>query len=308
MRILALKPSFQCNNNCIMCVNSQRRQFSELSLDKIKQSLIKFKNGHKDTLFLIITGGEPTINKHLIKYIELAVKNGFKYIEVQTNSRNLADKKYTKELISAGANVFFVSIHGHNSHTHELVTRRKRSFIETLKGIENLVNENQFVRTNTVLLKSNIKCLPGIGELISSLSVKEAQISFPHASISFLNYYSIIVPMFSEVKPLLYETIQIFLQSSVKIKVEAIPPCFLVGYEKCYMDYIEAKYPNFIYEPSYDEIKEEFYPFEFKIGKVYTKKCIECDYRITCAGIYPEYLVNYGDYEFIPVKIKSYVQ
>ncbi|MEW6606435.1 MAG: radical SAM protein [bacterium] len=305
MQILILKPSFQCNNNCIMCINSQRRQSPELSLDKIKQSLTKFKNGHKDTLFLIITGGEPTINKHLIKYIELARKNGFKYIEVQTNARNLADKKYTKELTNAGANVFFISIHGHNSYTHELVTRRKGSFIETLKGIENLVNENQFVRTNTVLLKSNIKYLPSIGELISSLSIKEAQISFPHGISSFLNYYPIIVPLFSEVKPLLYETIPILLQSSVKVKVEAIPPCFLVGYEKCYMDYIEAKYPNFIYEPSYSETREEFYPFEFKRGKVYTKKCTQCDYRVACAGIYTEYLVNYEDYEFLPVKIKS---
>ncbi|MEW6619322.1 MAG: hypothetical protein AB1422_08315 [bacterium] len=44
---------------------------------------------------------------------------------------------------------------------------------------------------------------------------------------------------------------------------------------------------------------------EFKRGKVYTKKCTQCDYRVAYAGIYTEYLVNYEDYEFLPVKIKS---
>ncbi|MDI6703252.1 MAG: hypothetical protein QME40_01010 [bacterium] len=35
----------------------------------------------------------------------------------------------------------------------------------------------------------------------------------------------------------------------------------------------------------------------------YTKKCFICDYRPACAGIYIEYLLNFGDSEIKPVKI-----
>ncbi len=108
-----------------MCINSQRRGDIELFLEKAEECFMDFKNKYKDILFLIISGGEPTINKNLIKYVELAAKNGFKFIEIQTNARNFADKRYTKELVSAGANVFFVSIHGHNPSIHELITKKK---------------------------------------------------------------------------------------------------------------------------------------------------------------------------------------
>lgn len=286
-----------------MCINSQRKGERELSLKKIEQSLKNFKTYRNDTLFLIVSGGEPTINKHLIKYIELAVKNGFKYIEIQTNGRNLASKRYVKELISAGANIFFVSIHGHNPYIHEIITRRKGSFEQTLKGIENLINENQFVKTNTVLLKPNIKYLPHIGELIASLLVKEVQLSFPHGNTSILNYYQVLVPTFSQIKGLLHETIQLFQQSSINVRVEAVPPCFLIGHEKFYGDYMEDIYPNFIYELPYNEMEEKIYPFEFNRGKIYTKRCVWCDYLPVCKGIYTEYLANYEDYEFNPVKM-----
>ncbi len=165
------------------------------------------------------------------------------------------------------------------------------------------MNENQFVKTNTVLLKSNIKYLSNIGELLSSLSVKEVQLSFPHGTSSLLNRYSLMVPTFTQVRIPLYETIQFFQQVSIKVSIEAIPPCLLRGYEKCYADYSEAKYPNFLYESSHNETKERICPFSFKMEKIYTKRCILCDYRTVCAGVYEEYLANYGDYELQPVKI-----
>lgn len=253
---------------------------------------------------MIITGGEPTIDKDLLKYVELAKENNFKYVEIQTNARNLSNKRYTKDLISAGVNVFFISIHGHDFFIHELITRKKGSFYETLKGIENIANEGQFIRTNTVLLKPNIKFLPKLGEFISSLSIKEAQLSFPHGNNSLLSYYHIIVPTFTQLKSLLHQTIQIFQYNNVKVKVEAIPPCFLVGYEKCYIDYSDAKYPNFFYEPYWSKNEKISY-FDFNTGKTYTKKCFQCDYKPICKGIYTEYLMNYKDYEFYPVKIKT---
>lgn len=144
-----------------------------------------------------------------------------------------------------------------------------------------------------------------IVKLITSLSVKEAQLSFPQGTISLLNYYQLIIPAFSQIKNLLHETIRLFQQSAVKVNVEAIPPCLLGGYEKCSTDYIKAKYPNFIYELPRNGMKEEIYSFEFKMGKVYTKKCLQCDYLSVCAGVYVEYLANYGDYDFEPVEIKK---
>lgn len=108
------------------------------------------------------------------------------------------------------------------------------------------------------------------------------------------------LPRYSELKESLHAAIKTLLRERLEISIEAVPPCFLIGFEKYYADYIAERMDGFV--PFIKE--EDFLPRGEVFEKAYTKKCFVCDYRPACAGIDIEYLLNFGDSEINPVKIE----
>lgn len=293
--VLTLYFSSKCNNCCISCVNEDMP--FELSLSKIKKYIMEGRKRNFSTV--VITGGEPTINKKFIKIIELTKENGFMHIAIQTNARRLAQRRFLKTLISLGVDIFLPTLYGHYSQLHDFITRIEGSFIETVRGIKNIVDEGCFIKTNTIITKSNMEYLPEIAKFIISLSVNEAKFTFPHGIGKAGKCFEFIIPRFNDISQYLFEAIKELKESSVKPCIEAVPPCFLIGIEKYYADYIAERMDGFI--PT--EENEFLYRGEV-FEKAYTHKCFMCDYHPVCSGIYIEYLLNYGDSEIKPVKIR----
>lgn len=146
---------YKCNNNCILCMLSDlKKRLPFIDFERYKglvthaKEELKFEN-------LILSGAEVSTFEDLGKYIEYAASLGwFKKIQVQTNGRRLGDAEYLRQLIDAGVNEFFISIHG-NETSHDTLTRRSGSFNETFQGIQNLKDFDVNVITNTVLTTIN---------------------------------------------------------------------------------------------------------------------------------------------------------
>jgi len=299
MKRIDIKIGFQCNNHCLFCVQGNKREeFSDKTTKEIKKILKKTRKKHEAVVF---TGGEPTIRKDFPELVGYAKDMGFKTIQIQTNGRMFAYKEFCEELIKKGANEFALALHGHNAKLHDYLTTASGSFEQTTTGIKNLKFLGQRVLMNTVVTKPNYKHLPKIAELLVNLGVDQFQFAFVHINPIILNDKKLIdeiIPQKSKVMPYVKKGLQIGIDAGVKVMTEAIPYCFMKGYE----NYIaERIIPNgAVYDADWSI--DDYGKYRKTEGKIKGPNCLKCKYFKICEGPWKEYPQIFGWKEFKPIK------
>ena len=125
-----------CNNNCIFCMEEDRETrytVNSRTTDEVIRWILEENAGCEEICF---TSGEPTLNKRLPLWVSWAKAAGVPRISVMTNGRSLGYETYSRMLVKAGMNRFYVSIHGHEKRLHEGLTRTPDSFEQTVAGGE----------------------------------------------------------------------------------------------------------------------------------------------------------------------------
>jgi len=290
-----IKIGYQCNNHCLFCVQGDKRKKCKFRNKKeIEKDLIEAR---KTCDSIVFTGGEPTIHPNFLELVRLAKKLNFQTIQIQTNARMFAYKKFCQETIKAGANEFSPALHGHNAKLHDFLTTVSGSFNQTVQGIMKLKNLGQKVITNTVITKFNYRYLPQIAKLLVSLNVDQFQFAFVHIVGSAWKNREFIVPKKSEVMSYVKKGLDIGILAGKKVMTEAIPLCFMKGYEQ----YIAEK---IIPEAMVIENKfkiEDYKKYRISQGKIKGEKCKSCLYFSICEGPWWEYPEIFGWEEFSSV-------
>jgi len=290
-----IKIGFSCNNSCKFCVQGKKREkLPAKTIDKIKQELASGRKGAKDVVF---TGGEPTLrNAELIEMVRYAKKLGYDKIQIQTNGRLFAYKGFCEEIISAGANEFCPSIHGPDHKIHDFLTSSKGSFEQTCQGIVNLKCLRQHVLTNTVITTCNYKLLPLIASFLVNLNVDQFQFAFPHILGSAADNKLWLIPRKSQIVSHLKKALDIGIKAKKNVMTEAIPYCFMLGYEQ----YIaERVIPDTkVFDANFTI--EDYTFYRRNIGKIKGPVCKGCRYYSVCEGPWREYPVLFGWDEFFP--------
>jgi len=298
MKRADLKVGFCCNNHCRHCVQGNKRErFGNKSLETIKKELKMASRGCGE---VVLTGGEPTIHRDFLEIVRFAKKLGFILIQLQTNGRMLYYKKLCQEAIEAGVNSFVIALEGHCSRLHDYITTSEGSFNQAVTAILNLKSLKQYVAINSVISKLNYRHLPQMAEFFVSLGVDQYQFAFVHPSGNALeNFYSI-VPRMCLIQPYVKQGLDIGIKARKLVMTEAIPYCFMEGYE----DYIGEKFipETKIYD--YKRVTDNFTQVRQKEGKSKGSLCRKCRYYRICEGPWREYPENFGWSEFIPVKVK----
>ncbi len=295
---LDLKVGSRCNNHCRFCVQEDiRGVYPEKSTEEIRQILEKRRKNNDEVVF---TGGEVTIRKDFFSLVRYARTMGYNCIMIQSNGRMFAYEEFCKKSIEAGANCFGLALHGSTKAVHDKLTRAPGSFDQTVQGIRNLKKLNQLVLMNTVISKPNYKDLPKIAKLFSSLGVEQFQFAFIHINQKIRNSperIEKIVPRKSAVEKYLKQGLQIGIDNNIRVMVEAVPYCFMRGYEKYLSD-------RFIPETSIEGVivVDDFDKMRREQGKIKGLKCIDCAYYKVCEGPWREYPEIFGWKEFKPVK------
>jgi len=294
MKRIDIKITYKCNNNCKFCVQGDKRYWCQNKpADEIKKILETSKDNYGEVIF---TGGEPTIRPDIIELIKFAKKAGYK-IQIQTNGRMFAYKDFCREIIKAGADIFAISIHGHNAELHDYLTGAKGSFAESTSGIRNLLSFAKLTVTNTVINKANFHYLPEIARFLVDLGVPQYQFAFPHILGSTLTNKDLIVPRKKEIVPYLKKGLEVGIKNKRRPKTEAIPYCFLIGYEDCAAENDVAETKVFGIE-----LTESFNRWRKEEGRRKGPRCKECKYFQCCEGPWREYPEFFGWDEFIPVR------
>jgi MoaA/NifB/PqqE/SkfB family radical SAM enzyme len=300
MKKLDLKVGFSCNNRCLFCVQGKKREyFRDKSTQQIKKEM---KEGKKECEEIVLTGGEPTIRPDFLELVSYAKKLGFKKIQIQSNGRMFAYLDFCKKTIEAGANEFCLALHGHIPELHDFLTRTPGSFYQTVQGIKNLKLLKQKVLINVVVTKLNYQHLPEIANLLVSLGVDQYQFAFVHPLGSAKENFEMIVPRMSLIEPYIKQGLEIGIKAGKIVMTEAIPYCFMEGYE----DYIAEKIipPTKIYDANF--VIEDYTIARRNEGKSKGPNCSNCIYYQICEGPWKEYPEAFGWAEFKPVKNSSH--
>jgi hypothetical protein len=293
-KILDLKLTYRCNNNCVYCCQDRelRKLNSDLSLNYIKQIVASELPINK----VVLTGGEPTMNSHFIKIIEYLAQNKIGNIQLQTNARTLRDKNLLNTLVTAGVNSFGISMHGYDAHTHEAFTNTEGSFYELVEALHNIRNFDIPVALNCVITKHNIHCLDKIFDFVARNNFADTlQYAFIHitgnAKTKVGDYVSI-----STAANAIKKVISDNMDMNLKVFTEAIPFCVMTNYEKN----IAELYNNDIDVVVYDFHEKKY--FRDNIFKYKPSSCQKCLFNSICCGTWKEYFEIFGAQEFIPVR------
>jgi MoaA/NifB/PqqE/SkfB family radical SAM enzyme len=144
--------TYNCNQHCQHCSASFFTKKLPFTKEKIKD-IIK-QCADIGTIYVCLTGGEPTLDKNLEEYIS-EIKRYNMFPIIITNG-TILDKKGILKLKKAGLMGFYVSING-SGKSHESFANRNGNYS---KAIENLLYAKKiglFARIATVPLHETLK-------------------------------------------------------------------------------------------------------------------------------------------------------
>ncbi len=297
-KVADVKVGYSCNNNCIHCVIANKRNLGDRTTNEYKKEM---KGARKNAEMIVITGGEPTMREDIFELVSYAKTLGFQRIFMQTNGRLFSYREFAEKMVGITGIDYVVAIHAHNVKIHDYITRVPGSFEQTVQGIKNLVELKQHVSGKVVISKPNYKFLPDITKLLTRLDVSSINFAFPHPMGNAWRYFDEVVPKISDVAPYVHKAIDLSKSqdSTIFEAVEAIPLCFMQGYDK----YVAELHMFPVELRDLDYRNFDFEQWRKTEGKLKGPQCVKCKRNSICEGTWREYTKKYGFKEFIPFEI-----
>lgn len=146
---VSLELSYKCNLNCFYCYNDRQKTGQQLTLDEYRILLNDLAD--MQTLFLMLTGGEPMFHPNFFAIGRMTREFGF-VVRVRTNGHLLdqqATERLKKEVEPYSVEV---SLHGATAEVHDRQTRVAGSYdrlINNIKTAKEIGLRCEFVTTPT---------------------------------------------------------------------------------------------------------------------------------------------------------------
>ncbi len=128
----ALELTYQCNLDCFYCYNDREKSGIPLSLEKYRELLHDLRD--METMFLMLTGGEPMVHPHFFEIGSMAKELGF-VTRLRTNGHSLTPAIAARVRDEVDPYLIEVSLHGATPQVHDRQTRVAGSFDRLIKNI-----------------------------------------------------------------------------------------------------------------------------------------------------------------------------
>lgn len=162
-----------CNLNCIHCSAESKKRGKEMPIDAIKKMLQEALSIGLEKVGL--TGGEPFLLKEKLIAIGNFCTAELKIpIHIHSNGTVIFedDAKWVKQ-INAEITIPF---YGNNAKIHNSITRKKKSFFLTLRGLRSLVKANADVCVYAVPMKQNLHAIGPLIEMVYDEGVRRVRV------------------------------------------------------------------------------------------------------------------------------------
>ena len=235
-----------------------------------------------------------------MELVSFAKECGYKLIHIQTNGRMFSYMDLCKRMIEAGANHFYISLHGSTPEIHDGLTRANGSFEQTIQGINNLIKLKQVVSMNTVVAKTNHTDMSSVARLLSELNVSSYKFSFMDINPLIerdRELIDTIVPRYKDVRESVERGLEAGMNSKTRRQLEAFPFC-TIG-EK-YRNYIPQKRTDSYFVRDGERMQDMIKMRDDKL-KNKSEKCKQCKFYDLCEGPWTNYVRIFGFDEFNPI-------
>jgi MoaA/NifB/PqqE/SkfB family radical SAM enzyme len=269
--------SYLCNNFCKFCFQNESDRNINHSYDTIIKKIDSVISDELETL--ILSGGEPTIHKDILKLIKYCKEKKVKNIQVISNGRMFSNLEFVKKAKNAGLSEVTVSIHGYKK-VHDDLVCVKGAYSQAYKAVENLISQNIITSIDYSLFKSNISCLEQF--------TKEVTQKFGNKIVAINYIGSVRAGRFIEnedelyIHPKEYENklksaIDICKKNNVKVWVLNIPLKYLENYESYAQDI----------EKFDEEARTKYLKFHDRVTPICfnEKSCLTCNLRTICQNL-----------------------
>jgi MoaA/NifB/PqqE/SkfB family radical SAM enzyme len=266
----------RCNNKCLYCPYRQK-DFSQPDFNSVTTAL---KRGEEDGVAFY--GGEPTQRNDLAGIILAAKQNGYRRIKLITNGRAFSDTQVLFQIVNGGCNLFEMKLWGSHPDLHDHLTQTPGSFLQTIQGLENLQRLpcDKYICLRVPLCKQNYTDMINIITTGINLGVHRIILPFQDNNLAL-----------KDLLPYIKIAIQISILNRIWILTEGLPFCVMQGLEH-HIGEIYYRYDNTINPRTYK----------------HHKYCQNCIYQGICPGAEVEYLNQFGDREFSPIKVSKYFE
>jgi MoaA/NifB/PqqE/SkfB family radical SAM enzyme len=306
-----------CNNNCIFCMEEDRDaryvNNSAMTPERVRW-ILEDSRGAEEVCF---TSGEPTTRPELPDFVAHARSLGYRRISTMTNGRRVSQLSYAAQLVKAGMNRFYISIHGHTKKLHEGLTRTPGSFEQTVAGLETVARLKRFgveLHTSTVVTDRNLPFMPEIYRFLRARGVDQVVFNVMQANGRADTYFEQIFPRYTDIAAAFAslcreeERLSAFLVDIPLCTTEAIPD-FNRGYVERYKHFDLATQTPLAAAHAEDRVQEgggrglllvlrEDLDQELRQTR---PECESCRYTASCEGVWSNYLKRNGWDEMKPV-------
>ena len=200
-----VRVNFHCNQACEFC-------FVSTHLPAPADAAVRaaIERAGSEGAALVLSGGEPTLNPHLVEYVRLAKRVGVRSVELQTNATRLAGRGLAPALADAGLDQAMVSLHGSTAALSDAITDAPGTFADTVRGIDELVKTPIHVRLNFVFCHANREDFPRFIDFVAdrwpSMSAASSLgtaivFSFVGSHTDVVPRSRALIPSFTEIMP-----------------------------------------------------------------------------------------------------------
>lgn len=159
-------PTYKCNSDCPMCgvLKEKRESGWSYTLPQLRAQIDLNCPTQNDTI--IISGGEPTIYKDTVPFIQYINETYGSKVVVFTNGRAFKSEKIIKQYQTLKIDYLLIPVFSHIPETHDLLTGAKGSFRDTTQGLSRLNQSGIPFRIKTVAMKANYQDMPELTDFL----------------------------------------------------------------------------------------------------------------------------------------------
>lgn len=290
-----------CNNRCVHCTV---RDLWDLPDRNTESCLAEMARGRKSGCNQIVfMRGDPAMRKDILQLLERARELGYRHVQLQTNGRMLAYRKFLDKLISAGTDFFEVSLFGDQAGLHDGISNAAGAFEQTIAGLKNLVEAPVDFMVSVPVISSNFRRLPAIAAVLAELGGKRIQFNFSRPVRYRGNWVLEPIVRLSSAAPFIAEAACVAEDMGMAVGTEAVPFCHLEAGRHPGRDASEDWSGHLVSDlrgapADMSEIREQSRPR--------MDECAGCVYESGCPRTWAGYLELFGNDELFRIEPRRF--